>query len=125
LTLCETVRMSEPVIDWAHVHAREGGKLKTKEDFRRVLEKVEKRLGSDAVKNLHCHFSRVEFTGKGEKRHHTMDEAEFGPDFELLATLIAELGLKPVIISESPVQDVDAQRMRDIVLRRLKKKGGG
>lgn len=122
LTLCERVELTEPVIDWAHIHAREGGKMKTINDFRETLNEIEKRLGTDAIKNLHCHYTLVEFTGKGEKRHHIMDEVEYGPPFEPLAILIAELDLKPVIISESPILDVDAQKMRDIVLKRLEEK---
>jgi deoxyribonuclease-4 len=122
LTLCERVNSTEPVIDWAHIHAREGGRMKTANGFRAVTEEIEKRLGSDALRNLHCHFTRVEFTEKGEKRHHILDEVEYGPDFHHLATLIAELDLKPVIISESPILDVDAQKMRDMVLRELEGK---
>jgi len=122
LTLCERVELTEPVIDWAHIHARDGGKMKTINDFREALNEIEKRLGTDITKNLHCHYTLVEFTGKGEKRHHIMDEVEYGPSFEPLATLIAELDLKPVIISESPVLDVDAQKMRNIVLKKLEEK---
>jgi len=122
LTLCEEVESTLPTIDWSHIHAREKGKLKTIDDFREVIDTIEKRLGSDAVKNLHCHYTRVEFTEKGERCHHTMDEREYGPDFEPFAVLIAELGLKPVVISESPILDVDSLKMRDIVLRELRKR---
>ncbi len=123
LALCERVESTEPIIDWAHIHARERGRLKTADDFRKVIDEAEKRLGADAIKNLHCHYTRVEFTEKGERRHHTMDEVEYGPDFQPLASLIAELGLRPVVISESPILDIDAQKMRDIVLRELEGKG--
>jgi len=122
LTLCDEVESTEPIIDWAHIHARERGKLKTIGDFRKVMDEIEKRLGTDVTRNLHCHYTRVEFTHKGERRHHTMDEVEYGPDFDPLASLIAELGLKPVVISESPILDIDAQKMRGIVLRELKGK---
>ncbi len=115
LTLCERVELTEPTIDWAHLHAREKGKLKTIDDFRKVIDEIEKRLGTDAAKNLHCHYSHIEFTDKGERRHHVMDEAEYGPDFNMLASLIAELDLKPVMICESPNLDVDAKKMRDIL----------
>jgi len=120
LGLCEQVEQTQPVIDWAHLHARCRGCFKTVEDFRKVLEEIEKRLGTDVVGDLHCHFTKVEFTDKGEKCHHTMDEAEYGPDFTLLARVIAEFKLKPVIISESPVLDVDAIKMRDILQKELK-----
>lgn len=124
LTLCERVEQTSPVIDWAHIHARERGGLRTTEDFRRVLNEIERRLGTETVRNLHCHYTRVEFTEKGEKCHHIMEEESFGPDFEPLASLIAELDLNPVIISESPVLDVDSQRMRDAVLAELRRRGG-
>ncbi len=121
LTLCDAVDLTEPTIDWAHMYARERGKLKTTDDFRKVLDEIEKRLGTDTMRNLHCHYTPVEFTEKGEKRHHTMDEVEYGPDFKCLASLIAELGLRPVVISESPLLDIDSLKMRDIVLEELQK----
>lgn len=77
LGLSEQIEQTQPVIDWAHLHARCRGCLKTIEDFRKVVEENENRLGTDAVKDMHCHFTKVEFTDKGEKRHHTMDEAEY------------------------------------------------
>lgn len=120
LSLCEEVEQTQPVIDWAHIHARDRGRLKTADDFRKVLEEIEKRLGTDAAMNMHCHFAEIEFTEKGEKRHHTINETEYGPDFTLLARVIAEFKLKPVIISESPMLDVDAIKMRDILRKELK-----
>jgi len=120
LALCEQVEQTQPVIDWAHLHARDRGRFKTVDDFRVVVEEIERRLGTEAVKNMHCHFTKVEFTNKGEKCHHTMDEAGYGPDFEMLAKIIADFRLNPVIISESPVLDVDAIKMRDILRREMK-----
>ena len=120
LKLCEEVEQTQPVIDWAHLHARDKGRFRTIEDFRKVVEEIENRLGTEAVKDMHCHFTKVEFTEKGEKRHHTLDEAEYGPDFTLLAKVIVEFKLRPVIISESPVLDVDAVKMRDILQREIR-----
>jgi len=48
---------------------------------------------------------------------------EFGPEFRFLARLVAELGLKPVITCETPSLDVDAQKLRDMVLHELKIRG--
>ena len=123
LTICEEVEHTVPVVDWAHIHAREKGKFKTINDYHEVLDEIEKRLGNDSVKNLHCHFTRVEFTDKGEKCHHTLDETDYGPEFRPLAKIIAEQDLKPVIISESPILDVDSIKMKNILIEELKKKG--
>ena len=120
LSLCEEVEQTQLVVDWAHLHARDKGRFKTIDDFREVAVEIENRLGTEAVKDMHCHFAKVEFTDKGEKRHHIMDEADFGPDFTMLAKVIAEFKLKPVIISESPILDMDAIKMRDILQKELK-----
>jgi deoxyribonuclease-4 len=120
LSLCEEVEQTQVVVDWGHLHARGRGRFKTVDDFRRVVEEIENRLGTEAVRDMHCHFAKVEFTDKGEKRHRIMDETEYGPDFTMLAKAIAEFKLKPVIISESPILDIDAIKMRDILKKKKK-----
>jgi len=120
LALCEGVESTEPVIDWAHLHARGKGFIKTKEDYAKVLDEIEKRLGTEAVKNLHVHYTPVEFTDRGERKHHPMDENQYGPSFKPLAQLIAQLDLKPVVISETPLLDRDSKKMRDALNQILK-----
>lgn len=121
LTICENVEQTQPVIDWAHLHARQRGNFRTMNDFQQVVEKIKKRLGTTAAKNLHCHFSLVEYTFRGERRHHPLDTPGYGPKFEALAEVIVKQDLTPVIISESPLLDVDAKKMRDIVYQKMEK----
>jgi len=120
LAVCEQVDQTVPVIDWSHIHARSQGGLVTKADFAKTIDQIEERLGTDVAENLHCHFSHMEFSVKGEVRHRTLGEKRYGPDFQLLAQLIVELGLRPVVICESPLIDVDAQKMRDVLLNEVK-----
>lgn len=122
LTICEQVDQTAPVVDWAHIHARSQGGLVTKADFVRVIDQIEKRLGRETAENLHCHFSRMEFSIHGEKRHHVLAETRYGPDFRILAQVVVELGLKPVFICESPLIDVDAQKMQDILQKTMQEK---
>jgi len=119
LNVCETVDRTQLVVDWAHLHARDGGRFRTVEDYRKVVETIENRLGTEAARAMHCHFTKIEFTQKGERRHHTLSETVYGPDFTLLAKVIAEFRLRPVIISESPLLDIDAIRMCEILQREL------
>jgi deoxyribonuclease-4 len=114
LSVCEEV--AQLVIDWGHLHARSGGRLETVGDFRAVVEEAEKRLGPEAVKGMHCHFSKIEFTLRGERRHHVLDEKAYGPDFGLFAEVIADFKLRPVVICETPLLDVDARKMRDALM---------
>lgn len=121
LAICESVEQTQPVIDWAHLHARQRGNLRNVNDFQQIVEKVEKRLGAQAARNLHCHFSLVEYTFRGERRHHSLDTPNYGPKFELLAEVIAKLDLTPIIISESPLPSEDAKKMRDILHQKMGK----
>ena len=113
LAVCEKVERTQLVIDWGHLHARSGGRLRSAADFRAVVEEAEKRLGAEAVKDMHCHFSKIEFTNRGERRHHVLDEKGYGPDFGSFAEVILDFKLRPVVICETPVLDVDARKMRD------------
>jgi len=58
---------------------------------------------------LHCHFSCIEYTAKGEKRHLRLDARE--PDFDLLVQCVKGSGRDLTIISETPAPSEDAVRM--------------
>ncbi len=121
-TMCEQIEQTQLVIDWAHLHARSGGALRRADNFRDVVVKAEAKLGTEAVRNMHCHFSKIEFTYKtGERRHHVLDEAAYGPDFRMLAEVIIEFNMRPVVISETALLDVDAVKMRRILSEVTKK----
>ena len=47
------------------------------------------------------HFSKIEFTDAGEKRHVTFEDTVFGPEFEPLMEAIIADNLCPRIICES------------------------
>ena len=113
MTICQEVEGTQLVIDWGHLHARHLGALKKTGDFRLVAEKVEKTLGTEALKTMHCHFSKIEFNSQGERKHHPLDEKRYGPDFGMLAQVIVDFNLHPTMICESPLLDLDAIRMRE------------
>ena len=98
-----------PVIDFAHYHAREA-RLKTQDDYARILEKVEKPLGSASSKDFHCHFSGIEMIAAGEKRHLPIDVDS--PPFEPLARAWVENGWEGKAICESPLIENDAIGMQ-------------
>jgi deoxyribonuclease-4 len=112
LTINQEVEGTQLVVDWGHLHALHQGALKKVEDFRAVAEKVEQKLGTEALRSMHCHFSKIEFTSQGEKRHHTLDEARYGPEFRMLAEVIVDFGMHPTMICETPILDVDARKMQ-------------
>lgn len=122
-TLGEVIELSKlderliPTIDFGHLHARGLGALNGKKDFIAILDTLERDLGGERARKFHVHFSRIEFTQRGEKKHHTFADIEFGPDFMPLAEVVAERGLRPHIICESNgTQAKDAGAMRQMLL---------
>ena len=104
-----------PAVDFGHINAREQGSLKTVDDYKERLLYMIDELGFDRVKNFHVHFSKIMYGGKGEIKHLTFEDREYGPEFEPLAEAIAELRLEPYIICESAgTQAEDAAEMKRI-----------
>lgn len=113
LLLCKKLKgkYAKPVIDFAHIHARNNGSIKSEEDYSKILDAVKKELGSAALLQLHCHFTELEFSEKGEKYHINIG-AKNSPPFKPLAQLIAKHNYKFTIISESPLLEKDAIKMQ-------------
>jgi len=117
LLLCKRLdkqgKLVKPVIDFAHIHARENGSIKTVEDYKQIIVKIEEVLGSNALRQLHCHFTEVEFSEKGE-RFHLAVGTKNSPPFKPLAELIAKHKYNFTIISESPLLERDALKMQEM-----------
>ena len=72
-------------------------------------------LGDDRARQFHVHFSRIEYSAGGEKRHWTFADTQFGPEPQPLMELLAERQLTPVVICESAgTQAEDAQTMQQM-----------
>lgn len=122
IEMCKIDDRLIPTVDFGHIHARSLGGLNSVKDFELVIEKIENSLGFERIKNLHCHFSRVEFTKAGEKKHWTIDDTQYGPEFEHLAQVIVKKGMEPVIICESrDYMAEDALKLKDIYEKIAKK----
>lgn len=117
LTLCKLSPRFYPVVDFGHINAREQGILKTEDDFKNIFDRIAKEHSPEAAEHLHCHFSRIEYTEKGEKKHLTFADEVFGPDHRPLLRAIRALGVSPTIISESAgTQSEDARTMKEYYL---------
>lgn len=114
LTLCELDERLLPCIDFGHLNARTFGSLKSFSDFEDIFNQIENRLGSSRVKEFHSHFSKIEYTSGGEKRHLTFEDMQFGPDFEPIMEITAKKNCHPTFICESDgTQAEDAKIMQN------------
>ncbi|MCX8202508.1 MAG: TIM barrel protein [Candidatus Micrarchaeota archaeon] len=101
-----------PTVDWAHLHARDNGRFKKKQDYAEVLELIEKKVGKEGLKTLHCHMSSINFSAKGERNHLTMDHDI--PPLRPLFEALHEFKCDGVFISESPNIEKDAIYMKKL-----------
>jgi len=107
--ICKEVKGCAPVIDFAHVFARQAGKINYVEIFDKLeLLKLE---------HLHSHFTGVEFSRvgpeKGNEKYH-LELKSNKPSFEPLAKEILERKINITIISESPILEQDSLSMVQI-----------
>jgi deoxyribonuclease-4 len=77
-------------IDFSHILARSGGSIR----FKEMVEMIPKR------EHLHCHYSGIRWTDKGEAGHEPMEKEQFQ---ELASAIISSKKFKTVtIICEAP-----------------------
>ena len=112
---CTIDKIYVPAVDFGHINAREFGSLKTEKDYYDRLSYMIDKLGYEKMKHFHVHFSKIEYSAKGEVRHLTFEDEHYGPDFAPLASALKKLALEPYIICESAgTQDEDALKMQKI-----------
>ncbi len=116
LTLCKMDPRLCPVVDFGHLNCRgrfhsgifdeaqetpTGGVFVKTDDYRAVFDRIANRLGDGYAKTLHCHFSKIEYTKQGEKKHMNFDDEGYEPPFEPLMEALVRENVCPRIISES------------------------
>ncbi len=116
MDLCDKVDGIVPVINFAHVHARQNGTLREPQDFRELFDKVK----SQVKGHYYTHFSGVEHESGNEKRVTPIKKGDLR--FEPLAEFLVEENPDCTIISSSPLLEHDAMYMKVIYERILTKK---
>jgi len=101
--MCAIDKRIVPTLDFGHINAFGQGSLKTEEDFRNVFDILASFIG-ERSKNVHIHFTHIEYGPKGEIKHVLSDNNPqgFGPEFGPLAKVLKEYDISGEIISESP-----------------------
>lgn len=112
----ENIRMAQEldfvtvVLDFAHIHARGDIVIKGEDDYRKIFSIIEKQL-PDYVKNMHCHFSEINYSEKGE-RNHLCIGTNNEPPFKPFLKVLVENSYSGTIICETPKLEFDALLMQ-------------
>ncbi|RLF16561.1 MAG: hypothetical protein DRJ97_00420 [Thermoprotei archaeon] len=106
VALSQEVEGVLPCIDFAHIHARTNGAYNTYDEIASIFILLEKELGKECLKNMHMHFSGIEYGERGEIKHVNLEESDY--NYEALVKALKDFKVEGVIISESPNIEGDA-----------------
>jgi len=104
-SLSEILKLKDEIkcnicVDFAHLHARDNTI-----NYPSAFDQL------SGLRHVHSHFSGIEFTDKGERRHLIMERNDFLP----LAKEILKRKTDITIICESPVTWEDSLKMKSII----------
>ncbi len=110
LAVCEKVPGTVPILNFANIHARDNGRLKTKEDFQDIFDKASKVTSSNI---FYTQFSGVDHENGNKRIIRPIEKSEL--QFEQLGKCILEHeDYNITIISASPLLEHDAIHMKDV-----------
>jgi len=109
LDLSAEVEGIAPCIDFAHWHARTG-KYNSYDEFTHILRQVERKLGRQALDNIHIHVSGIAYAAHGESRHLNLQDSDF--NYLDFVRALKDHKVKGTVICESPNLEEDAQLLQ-------------
>lgn len=100
-----------PCIDFSHIHALSNGKYNTTQEFNEVITLMEKKLGKDALNNVHFHCQGINYSEKGERNHLNLKDSDM--NYRDLVKVWKEFKLKGIVVCESPNVEKDALLLKE------------
>jgi len=115
-TVDEIIRLNQelprvaPCVDFAHWHAR--GNFNSYPEFSGLLRDIEKKLGRQALENVHFHVSGIDYNKLGERKHLPLRASDL--KYEELLRAFKDFGVQGSVICESPNPEEDALLLKEI-----------
>ncbi|HDD46529.1 MAG TPA: hypothetical protein ENG42_03560 [Candidatus Aenigmarchaeota archaeon] len=113
LDIVDRTRMTEPVINWAHVHARGSGALRTEKDFMQVVDIVKGGIGTGWLNNAYFIFSGIIYGPSGEIEHRRIIDTDLKLEY-LIRTIMA-YNIKGTLIFETLNREKDIVEILDLL----------
>lgn len=100
IDICKRTQSTEPVINWAHIHARGAGALRTRKDFAMILSQTRDGLGMAPIRESFQIFSGISYGPSGEIRHMPLDSSDLNLEFMIRESMA--IGARGTLIFEDP-----------------------
>lgn len=111
LALAKNLERTRICVDFAHYFARESGKKNSYDDFKNLLTEVKKELRSEAMKELHIHFSGIEYSAKGERNHLELSQSHF--NWQAMFKVLKDEEVGGYVVCESPILEEDVLKAKE------------
>jgi deoxyribonuclease-4 len=114
-SLEEVLRLSKefgiyPTLDPAHMHARTNGKWNTTKEWNMMFDLYGKYLGKKSLKSVHMHYSGIEYTEKGERKHLPLKKSD--AKWKDFIKVLKDREIEGTVVCESPIQEDDTLLMQ-------------
>ncbi|PIR53221.1 hypothetical protein COU76_02270 [Candidatus Peregrinibacteria bacterium CG10_big_fil_rev_8_21_14_0_10_49_10] len=109
-TLEEVLKLSTefkiyPTVDPAHMHARTNGGWNSKKEWNAMFDLYQKYLGKKSLQSVHMHYSGIEYTEKGERRHLPLKKSD--AKWKDFLKVLKERRIEGTVVCESPLLEED------------------
>ncbi len=94
---------TEPVLNFAHIHARGSGALRTADDFKKIVDYTRRNIGNQFLQNAYMLFSGIKYGPSGEIQHIPFKKSDL--DLNHLIKAIMTFGVKGTLIFEDPERE--------------------
>ena len=108
IEICKKAKGVLPMVDFAHLHARDNGRFKSKKDFREAIEEIPAKYREF----LYMHVSGINYSAKGERNHMEMNDSGNTFNYKWFLEALHEENVSGRIICESPNIEGDAMLMQ-------------
>ncbi|UCC91482.1 MAG: hypothetical protein JSV39_04190 [Candidatus Aenigmatarchaeota archaeon] len=96
---------TEPILNWAHIHARSAGALTSENDFRRILDKLRAEIGQYWLNEAYFIFSGISYGPSGATQHKPIIRSDM--KLEHLIKSVQALNVKGTLVFETPNREKD------------------
>ena len=110
LQLSSEIEGVAPCIDFSHWHARTG-RANSYQEFLDILDQVGRKLGRQALDDMHIHLSGIAYGNKGEIKHLMLRDSDFRY-VDLLKALKKRRAKGTIICESAPYLEEDALRLQ-------------
>lgn len=109
-TLEEVLKISKefgiyPCVDIAHMHARTNGGFNSTKEFNEIFDMYEKYLGKKSLQQMHLHYSGIEYSEKGERKHLSLKKSD--AKWKEFLKILKKRNIGGSLVCESPLMEVD------------------